>query len=147
MWFTSPAPSQIGVDPLSVGVEKNFADRSDWGTTYTPAGAPGRYWDDYCNWDRIDEYRAFVFESDAAELMADILRSDRIRFFHEHVLIKEPGTRETTPWHHDQPYYPVDGMQVASIWLPLDPVPTEAAVEFLAGSHLWDQLFFPAAVR
>ena len=33
-------------------------------------------------------------------------------FYHEHVFTKDPGTNHATPWHHDQPYYPVDGWQV-----------------------------------
>ena len=44
--------------------------------------------------------------------------SNTARFFHEHVLVKEPGTREITPWHHDQPYYCVDGDQSVSFWVP-----------------------------
>jgi ectoine hydroxylase-related dioxygenase (phytanoyl-CoA dioxygenase family) len=65
------------------------------------------------------------------------------RFFHEHVLVKEPGTREITPWHHDQPYYCVDGDQSVSFWVPLDPVPAAAGVEFIAGSHRWGRWFVP----
>ena len=33
-------------------------------------------------------------------------------FYHEHVFTKDPGTTSTTPWHHDQSYYPVDGWKV-----------------------------------
>ena len=33
-------------------------------------------------------------------------------FYHEHVLVKEPGAQRVTPWHCDQPYYPIDGNQV-----------------------------------
>ena len=33
-------------------------------------------------------------------------------FFHEHVFIKDPGTTRGTPWHQDQPYYPVNGRKV-----------------------------------
>ncbi|TDJ73678.1 MAG: hypothetical protein E2O38_02175 [Proteobacteria bacterium] len=40
-----------------------------------------------------------------------------------HVLIKEPGTHAVTPWHHDLPYYSLEGTQVCSMWLPLDPIP------------------------
>ena len=43
-------------------------------------------------------------------------------FYHEHVLVKEPGTAASTPWHHDQSYYPVDGQDVCSLWIPVDPV-------------------------
>ena len=69
--------------------------------------------------------------------------SRSVRFFHEHVLVKEPGTREITPWHHDQPYYCVDGDQNVSLWVPLDPVPASAGVEFVAGSHRWGRWFIP----
>jgi ectoine hydroxylase-related dioxygenase (phytanoyl-CoA dioxygenase family) len=71
------------------------------------------------------------------------MRSGSVRFFHEHVLVKEPGTNEITPWHHDQPYYCVDGDQNVSFWISLDAVPAEAGVEFLAGSHRWDRRFIP----
>ncbi|GFX26753.1 hypothetical protein TNCV_1839261 [Trichonephila clavipes] len=33
----------------------------------------------------------------------------QVSFYHEHVLVKEPGTDKETPWHHDQSYYPIDG--------------------------------------
>ena len=59
------------------------------------------------------------------------------------MLVKEPGTREVTPWHHDLTYYGVDGSQLCSIWLPLDPVPRRACPEFVAGSHRWEKLFYP----
>ena len=60
----------------------------------------------------------------------------QVRLFHDHVLVKEPATRQPTPWHQDQPYYNVDGRQVCSLWMPVDPVDRESTVEFVAGSHL-----------
>jgi ectoine hydroxylase-related dioxygenase (phytanoyl-CoA dioxygenase family) len=51
------------------------------------------------------------------------------------VLVKEPGTRQKTPWHQDQPYYNIDGMQNVSMWIPVDPVARSATLEFVAGSH------------
>jgi ectoine hydroxylase-related dioxygenase (phytanoyl-CoA dioxygenase family) len=131
------------LDRLAEGVERNMRDPGPDGCRYTPEGAPGGFYDDYCNWGRISEYRAFVFESPAAALAGRLMRSREARLFHEHVLIKEPGTREVTPWHHDQPYYCVDGDRLCSIWLPLDPVPRAACVEFVAGSHAWGKLFVP----
>jgi ectoine hydroxylase-related dioxygenase (phytanoyl-CoA dioxygenase family) len=59
------------------------------------------------------------------------------------VLIKEAATESRTPWHHDQPYWTVDGHQVCSIWVPLDPVPRETCVEFVAGSHRWGKWYTP----
>ncbi len=51
------------------------------------------------------------------------------------MLVKEPGTRQPTPWHQDQPYYNVDGWDNVSMWMPVDPVAPESTLEFLAGSH------------
>jgi len=63
--------------------------------------------------------------------------------FHEHVLVKEAQTREVTPWHHDDPYYGINGMDNVSIWIPLDPIPESVALRFIVGSHLWDKRFIP----
>ena len=52
------------------------------------------------------------------------------------MLTKEPGTRQPTPWHQDQPYYNIDGKQNISFWIPADPVSRESTLEFVAGSHL-----------
>ena len=38
------------------------------------------------------------------------------------MLTKEPGTRQPTPWHQDQPYYNIEGRQNVSFWIPVDPV-------------------------
>ncbi len=128
---------------LAEGVEENFGDPGPDSTYYTPDGAPGAFYDDYCNWQRIPSYRDFVLHSPAGEIAGRLMRSDQARIYHEHVLVKEPGTREVTPWHHDLPYYGVDGSQLCSIWLPLDPVPVTACPEFVAGSHRRPTLYYP----
>ena len=66
-----------------------------------------------------------------------------VQVFHDHVLVKEPGTPKPTPWHQDMPYYCVDGMQTASFWIPLDPVTEENTLRLVLGSHLWPKLLRP----
>lgn len=131
------------LEKLIRGLDKNFADPGPDSTYYTPEGEPGGFYDDYCNWTRIDEYRDFVENSPAGEIVGRLTRSRAVRIYHEHVLVKEPGTREVTPWHHDLPYYGVDGNQLCSIWLPLDPVPRSACPEFVAGSHNSGTMYYP----
>jgi ectoine hydroxylase-related dioxygenase (phytanoyl-CoA dioxygenase family) len=131
------------VDPLRRGIERNLREPGPYQRIYTPSGGAGRFVGDYCNWSRIPEYRDFVFKSPAAEIARQLMSSRTARFFHEHILIKEPGTREPTPWHHDQPYYCVDGVQNVSLWTPLDPIPREICVEWVAGSHRWGRWFRP----
>jgi ectoine hydroxylase-related dioxygenase (phytanoyl-CoA dioxygenase family) len=131
------------VEPLRAGIERNLAEPGPHQRVYTPQGGTGRFVGDYCNWARIPEYRRFVFESPAARIAQQLMGSRTVRIFHEHVLIKEPGTRELTPWHHDQPYYCVDGEQNVSLWMPLDDVPRDVCVEYVAGSHRWGRWFRP----
>jgi ectoine hydroxylase-related dioxygenase (phytanoyl-CoA dioxygenase family) len=131
------------VEPLRQGIEQNLAEPGPYQRIYTPSGGAGRFVGDYCNWARIPAYRKFVFESPAARIAGQLMRSRTVRFFHEHILVKEPETREVTPWHHDQPYYCVDGAQVLSLWMPVDPVARDVCVEFVAGSHRWGRWFRP----
>ncbi len=131
------------LESLARGVTKNFENPGPYSTQYTARGQPGGFYDDYCNWQKIDEYREFVMSSPAAEIAARLTGSDSIRIYHEHVLVKEPDTREVTPWHHDLPYWGVEGNQLCSIWLPLDPVPKTACPEFVAQSHNSGVMYYP----
>jgi ectoine hydroxylase-related dioxygenase (phytanoyl-CoA dioxygenase family) len=63
------------------------------------------------------------------------MQSRTARVYHDHLLVKEAGTRQPTPWHQDQPYYNVGGMQNVSFWIPVDPVPLASTLRFVAGSH------------
>ena len=131
------------VEPLREGLARNLAEPGPYVRRYTPDGNPGDFFGDYCNWQRIPEYRAFVTESPAARIAARLMGSPGARFFHEHILVKEPGTLERTPWHQDLPYYCVDGGRGCSLWMPLDPVARDCAAEFVAGSHRWGRRFAP----
>jgi len=131
------------VDELRAGVERNMADPGPGVRIYGDDDGKGRFFGDYCNWQRIPEYRRFVFESPAAELAAHAMASGEVRLFHEHVLVKEPGNEVPTPWHQDGPYYCVEGTQTVSFWIPLDPVPRATSPEFVPGSHRWGREFRP----
>jgi len=96
---------------------------------------PGSFWEDFCRWQEIDEIRQIAFESRAADVAQQLMGSGSVRLFHDHVLVKEPRTRQVTPWHQDQPYYNVDGQQNVSLWAPVDTVAPESTLEFLAASH------------
>jgi ectoine hydroxylase-related dioxygenase (phytanoyl-CoA dioxygenase family) len=131
------------IDLLAEAVEQDKRSPGPMVRHNTPAGQPGEFFVDFQLWQRWPGARRFVLESPAAEIAARMMGAARVNFYHDHLLVKEPGTRERTPWHHDQPYYPVDGDMVASIWLPLDPVPEDTCVEYIAGSHRWGRWFAP----
>ena len=95
----------------------------------------GAFVEDFCNWQRIPAIEQLARTSRAAEIAAELTGSATIRLHHDHMLTKEAGTRQVTPWHQDQPYYNVDGTQCVSVWLPVDAVPRESTLEFVAGTH------------
>jgi len=116
------------------GIERNLADPGPMFKVASQPDDPGQFVEDFCNWHRIEEFREVAFTSRAADVAAAIMGSD-VRLYHDHMLVKEPGTRQETPWHQDQPYYNVDGVNNCSLWAPVDPVAPESALEFVARSH------------
>ncbi len=103
---------------------------------------PGRFYFNTFLWPRHDGFRDFVFNAPAAEIAARIMGANKVNIVFDQLLIKEPRTRECTPWHHDITYWPIYGEQVCTVWLALDEVDAETgAVEFVKGSHKWGQRY------
>lgn len=130
------------VETLRAGIDRNMAEPGPYAAENLKEGEAGRFFDDYCNWTRIPEFEEVIRTSAAAEIAADLMGSKRVQVFHDHILVKEPGTSKPTPWHQDGPYYFVDGTQNVSFWSPVDPV-TEASLRCVAGSHKWDKPVLP----
>lgn len=95
---------------------------------------PGAFTEDFCRWGDVPGIEALARHSRAPQIAAALMDSPTIRLYHDHVLVKEGGTRQRTPWHQDQPYYNVDGRGV-SAWIPVDPVPESGCLELLATTH------------
>ncbi len=115
-------------------IDANLADLSPLAKRASP-GDDAAFVEDFCSWQRIPEIERFVRGTPAAAIAGALMGATTVRFYHDHVLVKEPGTRQRTPWHQDLPYYNVDGTQNVSMWIPVDPVPRASTLEVLAGSH------------
>jgi ectoine hydroxylase-related dioxygenase (phytanoyl-CoA dioxygenase family) len=120
---------------LRAGIDLNLAHLSPRAKVASGPEDPGRFVEDFCNWQHNPHYRRVIFESALAETAARLMQSKTVRLYHDHMLTKEPGTRQPTPWHQDQPYYNIEGRQNASFWIPVDPVSRASTLEFVAGSH------------
>ena len=115
-------------------VERNRAQPSALAQVASGGEDPGRFLEDFCNWPRFPAYVELA-RATAGTAQA-LMGSKSVRLYHDHLLVKEAGTHQPTPWHQDQPYYDVDGRDVISMWLPVDPVPRASTLEFVAGTHL-----------
>ncbi len=138
---------QDWVESLRQGLQKNLDSPQQYAfpCESTAPGAPGRFFDSYCNWLRIPEYFEFVTQSCCASLAGQLMRSSYAQMFHEHTFCKEPGTQQPTPWHQDMPYYCVTGSKTVSLYVALDSASADVAVRFVRGSHRWDKLYHPVA--
>ena len=91
-------------------------------------------------WRANENCRRFVFGSPAAEIAATLMRAEKVSIFRDQWLGDDAGRSSRVSWYHDLPDWPVDGWQICSLWLALDPVTADnGAVEYIKGSHRWGQ--------
>ena len=76
------------VEVIRAGIERNMADPGPYAAENLQDGEQGRFFDDYCNWDRIPEFQQVIHESDAADTARALMGSKRVQMFHDHVLVK-----------------------------------------------------------
>lgn len=126
-------PDEVAL--LRRGIDANIAAPSPRAKVASRADDPGFFIEDFCCWPENPAYRRFIFDSPLAAAAARLMQSRTVRLYHDHMLTKEPGTRQPTPWHQDQPYYNIEGRQNVSFWIAVDPVRRHSTLEFVAGSH------------
>ena len=127
---------------IAKAIEHNMASPGPYAAENLLPGEQGRFFDDYCNWQRLPALREVIYNSEAARVAAALMRSRTAQLFHDHVLVKEPGTAKPTPWHQDSPYYFVDGTQTLSFWIPVEAV-EDATLRCVKGSHKWNKPVLP----
>ena len=135
--------SEEWLKKIEIGIEKNFKNPSIYKCVYEKTNNRELFYDDYCNWKRIKEYKKFIINSNIAKIAKKLMKSNKVNLFHEHVLIKEIGSKKKTPFHQDQSYYCVNGKDNCSIWIPMNNINKNTCPEFIVGSHLWNKKFLP----
>lgn len=95
-------------------------------------------------WESHPTFREICLDSHLPRVAQEFLGSEKINLLYDQLFVKESRMSQRTRWHNDQPYWPVSGEQVISIWIALDLTTEEnGRVEFVRGSHLWDKWFQP----
>ena len=120
---------------LELGIEHNLANLSPLAIKASEADDPGLFIEDFCAWQSNPHYESIMRETALPWIARDLMQSESVRIYHDHLLVKEGGTRAPTPWHQDQPYYNIAGRQNVSFWIPVDPVPLQSSLRLIAGSH------------
>jgi len=98
---------------------------------------PGGFWYNIYLWRNDPDFRACALESPLPKLAAQLLDTAKVNLLYDQLFIKPPKG-DPTPWHHDLPYWPIEGNSVVSLWLALSDVTLQnGGLEFIRGSHLW----------
>ncbi|MEM7143262.1 MAG: phytanoyl-CoA dioxygenase family protein [Actinomycetota bacterium] len=137
-------PAMFGdewIDHLAAGLDRHLSSPSPRARVWD-RDAEGRtmFWDSQA-WTLVPEYRDFVEDSPAAAIAGDLMGAQQITFFFDAVFVRSPGSKFSTPWHQDEPYWSVDGFNTCSIWIPLVPVAAESCLSSVPGSHRGDSAF------
>lgn len=109
----------------------------------TPGQDGGRFVLDTGVAARIAGFREFSLAGPGPGIAATLMGASKINFYDDQIFVKEPGTRERTAYHQDGPYFHLEGDQICTQWVPVDPVPKEASLRYVRGSHRWGKTFKP----
>ena len=87
------------IDILIRGAEFHINNPSSSALVHQGKSYQGYFMEDFCNWQRIPEYKDFVLNSPLASLAAELTKSKSVQFFHDHFFYKEANSGVETPWH------------------------------------------------
>ena len=114
---------------------------------HTVDGETGGYFSDLHMSKRVPGFLSFAVDSPVGEIAAALMRSQRVNLLHDAMWLKEAGTSRRTPWHHDQPFYCMEGTQMCVVWIALDGHSRDISLGVLKGSHRWGKRFRPERVN
>ena len=136
---------QRWLEVLAQGIEQNLERHGPIAREYTAErdDAQGFFFGDAGVWQDIAQYQDFIFRSPAAEIAARLTGASKINLYFDGIFVRGPRTPSRTPWHQDVPYWPIEGDQMCSVWIPLDKIPRDGSVEYVKGSHRWGKVYRP----
>ena len=102
-------------------------------------GSKGEFFFDARTIGEIEEFDGVATDTGMAKAAGNLMKSQSAIPFYHTVFQRAAGTQHRTPWHQDQPSWSASGDQACSMWIPLDEVPQDTALEFVLGSHRWEQ--------
>lgn len=110
------------------------------------SGNRGRFLSAIGAWTVNPGIRRLALESPLGYVAGRLFGAAKVNYYDDQVLAKEPGTREYTAFHTDEPYYHLRGDQVCGMWVSPDVVTEESgAMQYVRGSHRWPSFFKPNA--
>lgn len=121
-------------------VERAFdwkmAHAGAWGTDlYTETDA--RFFQAKGDSSAEPDFRAMLERTRIADVVSTLFEGGPVWYFEEQLFFKQGGSAPTrrTPWHQDSSYQPMSGDKSTVVWIGLDPLARDHALEVVRGSH------------
>jgi len=131
----APLRGLLDRDQLADVAEAFSWSRDNPGPGFTTFPGDPNAWQDLSNPGAYEAYRGMLMRSPLPALLQGFWGGGPVWFMYEQIFSKQSGGMRT-PWHQDTSYQPVSGEHVAVVWISLDPVSRDEALEFCSGSHL-----------
>jgi len=132
--------AQEWIDLARKGIARNISNPGPFFRDHTGEGSTGRYVFDFWNWREIPEFRDLIFRPPLGKLGAQDLGRDRVLMLMDNWFMRESGSVNGAPWHHDEPYFDFIG-RMCIVWVPLEKVSAAQGLTFVRGSHNWGRLY------
>ncbi|MGV9800895.1 phytanoyl-CoA dioxygenase family protein [Mycobacterium sp. NPDC003449] len=94
-----------------------------------------KFFTDSSNTEVWDAYDPLLTRTPVCDYVSAVWGRPDVWFFYEQVFLKEGGSSRRTPWHQDASYLPMRGENTCVVWMSLDHVAAQDALEFVPGSH------------
>lgn len=131
------------VERLRGGVDEAMENPGPFSRNFS-GGDGDAFFADVFVWTRVAQVKDVTLTPRLAEIAGRLMGAREVRFFFDHLLVKEPGAAEPTPWHQDSPYWPIAGSQCCSIWIAMDRVTRDnGLVEYVRGTHSTGKEYAP----
>ena len=133
--------SEHWIKSLTEGLDHNINNPSERGRLWNKDAEGNTCFYDSQAWRYNERYKDFVMNSPMAEIAGRVMNVNTVNFFFDAIFVRTPGNQFRTPFHQDEPYWSVEGFNACSTWMPLVSVEKKSALEFVRGSHRWNERF------
>ena len=115
------------LDPRSMALAEeaykwSLAHPSPGSGNFVTKDSAATFYQDLANPQALAPYRKLLEESPAADIAAKLWGTSNVWFMYEQVFLKEGGESRRTPWHQDSSYLPIEGDDIAVVWISFEPV-------------------------
>src|SRR5262245_58570662 len=85
------------LNEAAAAIETVLAEPSPLAQVASGPEDPGAFTEDFCRWREVPAIERLARHSRVPAIAAALMRTEQVRFYHDHVLVKEGGTRQRTP--------------------------------------------------